>query len=603
MLEIGRQNRSAIYDLNVTRPQAAGAARGPAGRARAAHARRRRDRRARRARASRARSRRCASAGSERSRSACCTPTSTARTSAPIGDGAARRDPGRRGVAVVGDRPAVPRVRALLDDRRQRGAARRSCRRISTASRAACARPACSAPIFVMRSDGGMAALKSASRRPATLIESGPASGVIGAAYLGRALGIANVLSFDMGGTTAKAGTIFDGVPRDQRVVRSGRRRRTAAGPSRAAAIRCAFRSSTWPRSARAAGRSPGSTRPGRCASARSRPAPIPVRRATATAIVRPSPTRTSCCGGSNPRALLDGAFPIDADALARRDRVGRGAGRRRRRARRGRDRHAGRRRDGEGAADRLGRARPRSARLHAARVRRRRTAARLRGRRRHRRRARRRPAARPACSRPTACWRPTCASPRCVRSSRRPTTPRRGSARASCSTRSRAKATPRSASRASRRPTAASCASSICATSANRPSWSSPRRARSTKRSKRSTSGTSSATASRRATIRSRSSPRASIGIGTTPKPRLVAAAAPARRAPEAARAARAARRLRRHGVRRHAGVRARALLRPGDAFDGPAVVEQYDATTYVAPGWTARVDGFGNLVMEHAR
>src|SRR6202043_1639164 len=69
------------------------------------------------------------------------------------------------------------------------------------------------APIFVMRSDGGMAALKLASRRPATLIESGPASGVIGAAYLGRALGIANVLSFDMGGTTAKAGTIFDGTP------------------------------------------------------------------------------------------------------------------------------------------------------------------------------------------------------------------------------------------------------------------------------------------------------------------------------------------------------------------------------------------------------
>ena len=45
------------------------------------------------------------------------------------------------------------------------------------------------------------------------------------------------------------------------------------------------------------------------------------------------------------------------------------------------------------------------------------------------------------------------------------------------------------------------------------------------------------------------------------------------------------------------------RALLRPGDTFDGPAVVEQYDATTYVAPPWSARVDGFGNLVLEHAR
>jgi N-methylhydantoinase A len=42
------------------------------------------------------------------------------------------------------------------------------------------------------------------------------------------------------------------------------------------------------------------------------------------------------------------------------------------------------------------------------------------------------------------------------------------------------------------------------------------------------------------------------------------------------------------------------RTALRPGDAFDGPAVIEQYDATTYVGPGWHARIDGFGNLVME---
>jgi N-methylhydantoinase A len=69
------------------------------------------------------------------------------------------------------------------------------------------------APLYVMQSNGGMAALDVASKRPATIIESGPASGVIGAAYLGRTLGIDNVLSFDMGGTTAKAGTIFGGEP------------------------------------------------------------------------------------------------------------------------------------------------------------------------------------------------------------------------------------------------------------------------------------------------------------------------------------------------------------------------------------------------------
>ena len=69
------------------------------------------------------------------------------------------------------------------------------------------------APLFVMQSNGGTAALAFAAERPATLVESGPASGVIAAAAVGRALGIANVLSFDMGGTTAKAGTIAGGEP------------------------------------------------------------------------------------------------------------------------------------------------------------------------------------------------------------------------------------------------------------------------------------------------------------------------------------------------------------------------------------------------------
>ncbi|GAC1548872.1 MAG: hydantoinase/oxoprolinase family protein [Vulcanimicrobiaceae bacterium] len=69
------------------------------------------------------------------------------------------------------------------------------------------------APAFIMRSDGGMTALEHAARRPAALIESGPASGVIAAAFVGRALGLENVLSFDMGGTTAKAGKIVAGRP------------------------------------------------------------------------------------------------------------------------------------------------------------------------------------------------------------------------------------------------------------------------------------------------------------------------------------------------------------------------------------------------------
>ena len=67
------------------------------------------------------------------------------------------------------------------------------------------------APLYVMRSDGGLAAAGILTR-PAALIESGPASGVMAAAALGRRIGIARLLSFDMGGTTAKAGAIVDGV-------------------------------------------------------------------------------------------------------------------------------------------------------------------------------------------------------------------------------------------------------------------------------------------------------------------------------------------------------------------------------------------------------
>jgi N-methylhydantoinase A len=69
------------------------------------------------------------------------------------------------------------------------------------------------APIYVMQSSGGTAALDAVVDHPATMLESGPAAGAIGAAFLGRALGLENVLSFDMGGTTAKAGTIVGGEP------------------------------------------------------------------------------------------------------------------------------------------------------------------------------------------------------------------------------------------------------------------------------------------------------------------------------------------------------------------------------------------------------
>jgi N-methylhydantoinase A len=67
-------------------------------------------------------------------------------------------------------------------------------------------------PLYVMRSDGGMAAAQRIAARPAAIVESGPASGAIATAALGQRTGAQRLLSFDMGGTTAKAGTILDGI-------------------------------------------------------------------------------------------------------------------------------------------------------------------------------------------------------------------------------------------------------------------------------------------------------------------------------------------------------------------------------------------------------
>ncbi len=70
------------------------------------------------------------------------------------------------------------------------------------------------APVLVMGSHGGMSDIAAAAARPAALIESGPAGGLAAAAALARALGLERALAFDMGGTTAKAGAVLEGTPR-----------------------------------------------------------------------------------------------------------------------------------------------------------------------------------------------------------------------------------------------------------------------------------------------------------------------------------------------------------------------------------------------------
>jgi N-methylhydantoinase A len=66
--------------------------------------------------------------------------------------------------------------------------------------------------LYVMQSSGGIASGDNVKRIPACIIESGPAAGVIGAAFYGKLLDLDNILSFDMGGTTAKAGLIKDNI-------------------------------------------------------------------------------------------------------------------------------------------------------------------------------------------------------------------------------------------------------------------------------------------------------------------------------------------------------------------------------------------------------
>lgn len=69
------------------------------------------------------------------------------------------------------------------------------------------------APLYVMLSSGGVATTDVTSRFPVRLVESGPAAGALAAAYYGRMLGERNLISFDVGGTTAKACLIKDFTP------------------------------------------------------------------------------------------------------------------------------------------------------------------------------------------------------------------------------------------------------------------------------------------------------------------------------------------------------------------------------------------------------
>ena len=66
------------------------------------------------------------------------------------------------------------------------------------------------APLFIMQSNGGVSKSNYIQRLPVSIIESGPSAGVVASRFIADFFDIDKVLSFDMGGTTAKAGSIVD---------------------------------------------------------------------------------------------------------------------------------------------------------------------------------------------------------------------------------------------------------------------------------------------------------------------------------------------------------------------------------------------------------
>ncbi len=84
--------------------------------------------------------------------------------------------------------------------------------------------------IFLMHSGGGIISLENAAEFPVRLVESGPAGGAVFAANIAARYGLNKVLSFDMGGTTAKICLIKDQTPKTSRVFEVARTYRFKKG-------------------------------------------------------------------------------------------------------------------------------------------------------------------------------------------------------------------------------------------------------------------------------------------------------------------------------------------------------------------------------------
>ena len=139
------------------------------------------------------------------------TPTPTARTRCACASSSGSATPNDSGHALERAPARDPRIRAHEHHRGQRlrAAAGQALSRKPRAQARASA--ACRKPLTIMQSSGGAMSAAAAAERPIHIIESGPAAGVVGAAELARRLGDLSLLTFDMGGTTAKAALVDEG--------------------------------------------------------------------------------------------------------------------------------------------------------------------------------------------------------------------------------------------------------------------------------------------------------------------------------------------------------------------------------------------------------
>ena len=78
-------------------------------------------------------------------------------------------------------------------------------------------------PLFLMLSGGGITTLETAIRYPIRLVESGPSGGAIFASHIARELALSDVVSYDMGGTTAKVCMIDQAEPQTSRTFEVAR--------------------------------------------------------------------------------------------------------------------------------------------------------------------------------------------------------------------------------------------------------------------------------------------------------------------------------------------------------------------------------------------